>query len=158
MTTRITDRNEMRGLYEQMRNLEAYIATTGLERSLVHLVKLRASQINGCAFCMAMHTEEALQEGERIDRLAVVSAWREAPWFSEREQAALEWTEALTNISQGPVPDEVFARAKAAFGEAGLADLTLLVITINGWNRIAIPYQVEPKAFDYPAGQAIAAD
>ncbi len=158
MTTRITDRKEMRGLYEQMRNLEAYLASTSLERSLVHLVKLRASQINGCAFCMAMHTEEALEEGERVDRLAVVSAWREAPWFSEREQAALEWTEALTKISDGPVPDEVFARAKAAFSEAGLSDLTLLVITIHGWNRIAIPYQVEPKAFDYPAGQAIAAD
>lgn len=140
----------MRGLYDQMRNLERYIASTDLERSLIHLVKLRASQINGCAFCMAMHTEEALEDGERVDRLSVVSAWRETTWFSEREQAALAWTEALTSISAGPVPDDIFERAFAAFGEAGLSDLTLVVITINGWNRIAIPYHTEPKAFSFP--------
>lgn len=150
MTSRITDRKAMSGLYEQMEHLETYLATTDLERSLIHLVKLRASQINGCAFCMAMHVEEALEEGERIDRLTVISAWRETSWFSEREQAALAWTEALTRISDGPVPDDVYARAKAAFGEAGLADLTLLIITINGWNRIAIPYHTEPKAFGFP--------
>lgn len=149
MTSRITDRKAMTGLYEQMEQLEAYLASSSLERSLIHLVKLRASQINGCAFCMAMHVEEALEEGERIDRLTVISAWRETSWFSEREQAALAWTESLTQISNGPVPDDVFARAKSAFGEAGLADLTLLVITINGWNRIAIPYHTEPKAFSF---------
>jgi AhpD family alkylhydroperoxidase len=151
MTTRITDRQALQGLYGQMRQLEAYIAASGLERSLIHLVKLRASQINGCAFCMAMHTEEALEEGERVDRLAVVSAWREAPWYTEREQAALAWTESVTTLKDGQVPDEIFARAKATFGEKGLADLTLLVITINGWNRIAIPFHSIPKAFDHPA-------
>jgi len=159
MTSRITDRRAVQGLVEQIRKLEAYIASTELERSLIHLVKLRASQINGCAFCMAMHTEEALEEGERVDRLSVVSAWREtASWYSEREQAALAWTEAVTTLAGGHVSDDVFERARAAFGEKGLADLTLLVITINGWNRFAIPFQSPPKAFDYPASTAATAD
>lgn len=148
----------MGGMIEQIRNLESYIATTDIERSLIHLVKLRASQINGCAYCMAMHTEEALAEGERVDRLSVVRSWREAPWFSEREQAALAWTESLTRLADGPVPDDVFDRARDAFGEKGLGDLTLVVITINAWNRISVPFQNMPKAFDHPAVLRAAAD
>jgi AhpD family alkylhydroperoxidase len=158
MTTRITDRNAMRGLYGQMRQLEQYLASTDLESGLRHLVKLRASQINGCAYCMAMHTREALEEGERIDRLSVLSGWRETSWFSGRERAALAWTEALTSIASGEVTDEVFEQALAEFGEKSLSDLTLLVVTINGWNRIAIPYRVEPAAFDITGVQAVAAD
>jgi AhpD family alkylhydroperoxidase len=158
MTTRITDRTAMRGLYEQMRQLEQYLASTDLESGLRHLVKLRASQINGCAYCMAMHTREALEEGERIDRLAVLSGWRETSWFSDRERAALAWTEALTLLATGEVPDEVFDQAVAEFGEKSLSDLTLLVITINGWNRVAVPYRIEPTAFDNAGMQAVAAD
>jgi AhpD family alkylhydroperoxidase len=158
VTTRITDRNEMRGLYQQMVQLGSYLASTDLEPGLQHLVKLRASQINGCANCMAMHTREALEDGDRVDRLSVVSAWRETSWFSDRERAALAWTEAVTMLENGEVPDEVFAQALAEFGEKGLADLTLLVIVINGWNRIAVPYQVHPTAFDLSSVQAVAAD
>jgi AhpD family alkylhydroperoxidase len=158
MTTRITDRGELRGLYQQMRGLETYINSTDLERSLIHLVKMRASQINGCAYCMAMHTREALEDGERIDRLAVLSAWRETTWFSDRERAALAWAEALTKISSGEVPDEVFEQARDEFGEKTLSDLTLLIITINGWNRIAIPYRAEPTPIDIAEVQAVAAD
>ena len=90
---------------------------------------------------MALHTREALEDGDRVDRLAVLCAWRETNWFSDRERAALAWTEAVTTLTNGEVPDDVFERARAEFGERTLSDVTLLVITINGWNRIAIPYQ-----------------
>jgi AhpD family alkylhydroperoxidase len=148
----------MRGLYQQMRQLEEYLASTDLESGLRHLVKLRASQINGCAYCMAMHTREALEEGERIDRLSVLNGWRETSWFTDRERAALAWTEALTLLATEEVSDDVFEQARAEFDEKSLSDLTLLVITINGWNRIAVPYRVEPTTFDIASVQAVAAD
>lgn len=152
MTSRIQDPNATRGMYQQMQNLERYIRNeTDIEPLLIHLVKMRASQINGCAYCMAMHTEEALKDGDRVDRYALLSAWQEAPdWFSEREQAALIWTETLTNISDGPVSDETYAKVREQFSEKELADLTLLIITINGWNRIAIPFQSPPTHFEVP--------
>jgi AhpD family alkylhydroperoxidase len=158
MTTRTTDRNEMRILYEQLRNFAAPLASSGLEPGLIHLVKLRASQINGCARCMVMHFQEALEDGDRVDRLAVLSAWRDTSWFSDREQAALAWTEAVTTLANGEVPDEVFEQAQAEFGEKGLVDLTLLVITINGWNRINVPYRTEPSHFEIAPVLAAAAD
>jgi len=120
-------------------------------------VKMRASQINGCAYCMAMHTEEALKDGDRVDRFSLLSAWHEAPdWFTEREQAALLWTETLTNISTSHVTDEIYAKAREQFDEKDLADLTLLIITINGWNRIAIPFHSAPNHFEVPAPEAAA--
>jgi len=158
MTSRIQDQGAVRGLYQQMSQLETYIRTqTNIEPQLVHLVKMRASQINGCAYCMAMHTEEALKDGDRVDRFSLLSAWHEAPdWFTEREQAALLWTETLTNISTSHVTDEIYAKAREQFDEKDLADLTLLIITINGWNRIAIPFHSAPNHFEVPAPEAAA--
>ncbi|MCC6943391.1 MAG: carboxymuconolactone decarboxylase family protein [Thermomicrobiales bacterium] len=147
MNTRISDRGAMQGLYQQMLGLEEYIESTDLEPRLIHLIKMRASQINGCAYCMALHTREGLADGERVDRLAVLSAWRETDWFTPREQAALAWTEAVTTLEHGGVPEDVFIAARDAFGEKGLCDLTLVVIAINGWNRVAIPFQSAPESF-----------
>jgi AhpD family alkylhydroperoxidase len=159
MSGRITDMNEMRGAYQQMMTLERYISTTNIEPSLKHLVKLRVSQINGCAYCMAMHTEEALKDGERVDRLSLLSAWREAAdWFTPRERAALTWAEALTSISSTHVTDDMYAAVREEFSEKDLSDLTLAVITINGWNRFAIPFGTLPKQFDLPQREEVAAD
>lgn len=156
MTTRINDKRAMQGLYQQMTQFGSYLQTTNLESQLTHLVKLRASQINGCAFCMAMHTGEALKDGDRVDRLAVLSAWRETDWFSDREQAALLWTETLTSIATSHVTDEIYEQVRSQFSEKDLSDLTLLVITINGWNRIAVPFRSEPNHFDVPEPQLVA--
>ncbi len=158
MTSRIQDQNAASGLYQQMQQLETYIRTaTDIEPMLVHLVKMRVSQINGCAYCMAMHTNEGLKDGDRVDRYALLSAWREAPdWFSPRERAALTWAETLTKISTENVTYEIYASVREEFSEKDLADLTLLVITINGWNRIAIPFRAEPAHFDVPVPEAVA--
>lgn len=158
MTVRISDKSAVQGLVQQMRGLEAYIATTNIDPPLKHLVKLRVSQINGCAYCMAMHTEEALKDGERVDRLAVLPGWRETEWFTPRERAALAWAEALTNISTTHVSDELYAEVREQFNEKDLADLTLAVITINGWNRFAIPFEAPPTRFELPDREEVAAD
>jgi len=110
----------------------------GLERSLLHLIKLRASQINGCAWCIDMHTKDARAEGETEQRLYLVSAWREAPLFNERERAALAWTEAVTLVSQDHVSDEIYEYARRHFNEKELVYLTLAVVAINGWNRLNV--------------------
>ena len=110
----------------------------GLERSLLNLIKLRASQINGCAWCIDMHTKDARAEGETEQRLYLVSAWREAPFFTERERAALAWTEAVTLVSQDHVPDEVYDHARRHFNEKELVYLTLAIVAINGWNRLNV--------------------
>jgi AhpD family alkylhydroperoxidase len=110
----------------------------GLERGLLELIKIRASQINGCAFCLDMHTIDARAHGEREQRIYALSAWREAPFFSARERAALAWTEAVTHIATAHPSDAAFAAAKEQFDEAELAALTLAIVAINGWNRIAI--------------------
>ena len=119
-----------------MAGLQAYVDQSGLERSLLELVKIRASQINGCAFCLVMHTNEARQHGETDDRMHLLNAWREAPVFSERERAALAWAEAVTLVAEGHVPDEVYEQARKQFSEKELVDLTLAVVAINGWNRL----------------------
>lgn len=126
--------------------LEGTIQTSGLERSLIELVKTRASQINGCAYCIHMHTRDARAHGESEERLYLLDAWRESPLYSQRERAALEWTEAVTLVSQTHVPDSVYERARQNFAEDELVKLTLLVATINAWNRIAISFRaVHPK-------------
>jgi len=125
-----------------MRGLDTHIAQSGLEKPLIHLVKLRASQINGCAFCVDKHTADARKEGESERRLATAIVWREAPLFSDRERAALEWTETLTRVEQTHVPDEVWERVKPHFTPEELVDLTLLVATINSWNRFAIGFRL----------------
>ena len=121
--------------------VERYVRECGLERGLLELVKLRASQINGCAYCVDMHTKDARANGETEQRLYAVVVWREAPFFTERERAALAWTEAVTLVSQEQVPDNVFEIARKEFSDKELVDLTMAVIAINGWNRLAISFR-----------------
>ena len=124
--------------------LETRIAASGLERPLVELVRLRASQINGCAYCIDLHSRDALKAGESPRRLATLAVWRETPLFTAREQAALEWTEALTRIADHHVPDPVWERVSAQFSAVELVDLSLLITTINSWNRFAIAFGKRP--------------
>ncbi len=130
-----------------MMALEKYVAQSGLERPLIELVKLRASQINGCAYCIDMHTKDARAAGESEQRLYALTAWRETPFYSERERAALAWTEAVTLIADGHVPDEVYEQARTQFSEKELVDLTMAVIAINGWNRLAISFRTVPGTY-----------
>jgi AhpD family alkylhydroperoxidase len=132
------------GTVQAMRALETYVQQSGLERSLLHLIKTRASQINGCAFCLDMHTREAREDGETEERLYVLSAWRETADYTERERAALAWTEAVTRIADGHVPDGVYELARQQFTDKELADLTLAVVAINGWNRLSIAFRTLP--------------
>jgi len=125
-----------------MMALEAYVQNCGLEKSLIHLVKMRASQINHCAFCLDMHSREARKDGETEQRLYVLPAWRETKLFSDRERAALAWTDALTLISQTHAPDDVYEEAHAQFDDAELTKLTVLIGAINTWNRIAIGFRM----------------
>ena len=137
-----------------MSQLEQYVESCGLEASLIELVKLRASQINGCAYCIDMHTKDARAAGESEQRLYLLSAWREAPFYSERERAALEWTEAVTLIANDHVPDEIYERVKPHFTDEELANLTLAIATINAWNRLAISFRSDVGS--YQPKQAIA--
>jgi AhpD family alkylhydroperoxidase len=130
-----------------MSALEAYVHQTSLERLLLELVKLRASLINGCAYCVDMHTRVARSFGETEQRLYAVGVWREAPYYSERERAALAWTEAVTLISSDQVPDDVYELARQHFTEKELIDLTLAVVAINGWNRLAVAFRKVPGTF-----------
>jgi len=127
--------------------LEAYVRRSGLEHSLLELVKTRASQLNGCAYCIDMHTKDARAAGETEQRLYLLSAWREAPFYSERERAALEWTEALTLVAQNDVPDELYQRVRQHFDEKELVDLSLAIATINTWNRLAIGFRSEVGSY-----------
>ncbi|TAM12790.1 MAG: carboxymuconolactone decarboxylase family protein [Nevskiaceae bacterium] len=132
--------------FEAMRNLQGYVEQSGLEHSLLELVKMRASQINGCAYCLDMHSKDARAMGETEQRLYGLNAWREAPYYTARERAALAWTEAVTRVSKG-VPEDAEAEAHKQFSEKELVDLTFAIIAINGWNRLAIPFH--SKAGDY---------
>lgn len=128
-------------LLQQMVDLNAKVEASGLEHSLLELVKIRASQINGCAFCLHMHTRDARKLGETEERLYLLDAWRESPLYTERERAALAWTEALTLISETHAPDDVYARLKAQFSEEEQVKLTMMIGTINAWNRLAIGFR-----------------
>lgn len=127
-----------------MRALEQHIARSGLEPSLTELVRLRASQVNGCAYCVDLHATDARHAGEDERRLAAVVVWRDTPFFTPRERAALEWTEALTRVADTHVPDEVWERVRPHFTPVQLVDLTLLVNAINAWNRFAIAFRKGP--------------
>jgi AhpD family alkylhydroperoxidase len=127
--------------------LEKYVAKSGLEHRLMLLVKMRASQINGCAYCIDMHSKDARALGETEQRLYELNAWRETPFYSERERAALAWTETLTLVSQNHVPDSAYQEVRKQFGEKELVDLTLLVTTINTWNRLAIALRAVPGSY-----------
>jgi AhpD family alkylhydroperoxidase len=126
------------GVFEAMRGLSSYLRNCGLEESLVNLVCLRASQINGCAYCLDMHWKDLKAAGEAEQRLYGLDAWEESPYYSDRERAALAWTDSVTNIREGHVPDEVYDQVRKFFSEKELADLTLAVTAINGWNRLNI--------------------
>ncbi|MCC8940526.1 carboxymuconolactone decarboxylase family protein [Bradyrhizobium sp. Arg68] len=121
--------------------VESQISASGLEQSLIELVKTRASQINGCAYCINMHTEDARKHGETEQRLYLLNAWRESPLYSARERAALAWTEALTLVAETHAPDADYEAVHAAFSDSELANLTMLIGTINAWNRIAIAFR-----------------
>jgi len=123
------------------------INTSGLDERLLHLVYTRASQLNGCAYCIDMHTKDARARGETEQRLYGLSAWRETPFYTPRERAALGWTEAITNIQQGHAPEAVFQEAHREFGDADLVKLTLAIAQINAWNRIAIAFRAEPGTY-----------
>lgn len=132
--------------------VERYVHGSKIERPLLELVKLRASMINGCAYCVDMHSKDARAAGESEQRLYAVSVWREAPFFTPRERAALAWTEAVTLVSAGHVPDEVYQDVREYFDERELIDLTMAVIAINAWNRLAIAFRAVAGTYQ-PARQ-----
>lgn len=136
--------------YQAMLGLEMYIHKSGLKPQLLHLIKTRASQINGCAFCIDMHTKEARADGESEQRLYALNAWAETPFFTPAEQAALALTEVVTRISEQAVPDAVYAEACQHFSEAEVTQLLMAIVTINGWNRLAIASQVLPGSNTVP--------
>jgi AhpD family alkylhydroperoxidase len=135
------------GGYRAMAALNRYVEDCGLEPLLLELVRMRASQINGCAYCLDMHSKDARAMGETEQRLYTLNAWREAPFYSQRERAALLWAEELTLISQGHVPDTVYEEVRQHFSKQELVDLTLAVVTINGWNRLAIGFRSQPGVY-----------
>ena len=135
------------GGYRAMLGLEKYLHDCGLEESLIHLIKLRVSQINGCAFCIDMHWKDLRAIGETEQRLYSLDAWHECPFYSDRERAALLWAEAVTNLADGHVSDEVYDQVRAQFDEQGIANLTFVVATINAWNRLAIPARSTPGTY-----------
>ena len=147
MPSRLDYKHAAPAAVKTMLDMEAYIAKSGLEHSLLHLIKMRASQINGCAYCLDMHSKDARIAGETEQRLYALNAWHETPFFSARERAALAWTEALTLISETHAPDDVYEGVRAHFSERELADLTLAIVAINAWNRISIGFRIEPGTY-----------
>ncbi len=136
------------GAFHAMLALENYVRKSSrLEPSLLELVRMRASQINGCAYCLDMHSKDARANGETEQRLYALDAWRETPFFTDRERAALAWTEAVTRVSQSHVPDSVYEEARQRFTEEELANLTLAIVAINGWNRLAISFRAVPGEY-----------
>lgn len=138
-----------------LRALETYVRGSGLEKSLLELVKLRASQLNGCAYCIDMHTKDARAAGETEQRLYALSAWRETPFYTQRERAALAWAEAVTLISHGAVADAVYEEIRALFMEKELVNLTLALIAINGWNRLSIAFHNVPGTYEPKAPEPL---
>jgi AhpD family alkylhydroperoxidase len=135
------------GVFKAMYSLQKYVDECGLEHPLLELIKVRASQINGCAYCLDMHTKDARAAGETEQRLYALSAWQETPFYTERERAALTWTEAVTLVSEGRVPDEIFERVRAHFSDEELINLTTAIVTINSWNRFAISFRAVPGTY-----------
>jgi len=146
MKARLNYAKSAPGVYDAMDALDQYLATCGLEDSLLHLVRLRASQINGCAYCLDMHWKDLRELGESEQRLYSLDAWRECPYYTDRERAALAWTEAVTLIGEH-VPDSVHEEARAMLSEKELCDLTLAVAAINAWNRISIAGRLIPGRY-----------
>jgi len=136
-----------------MYGMEQFVRKSGLEHSLQELVKLRASYINGCAYCVDMHTKDALAAGETAQRLLAVPVWRETPFFTPRERAALAWTETVTDVSRTGVPDEAYEEVRRHFDEAEVVSLTMAIITINGWNRLAITFRAPVGTYQPPTAK-----
>jgi len=147
MEPRIDYLKSARGAYHAMLGIEHYLQQCGLEESLQNLIKLRVSQINGCAYCIDMHWKDLKAAGESEQRLYGLDAWEESPYYTERERAALTWAESVTNIQAGHVPDGVFERVKEFFNDKELADLTLAVTAINSWNRLSIAARTVPGTY-----------
>ena len=144
------------GAYQAMAGLQKYVNECGLEHKLLELVKLRASQINGCAYCIDMHSKDARAHGETEQRLYELDAWRETPFYTDKERAALAWTETITLVSETHVPDSAFEEVRKQFSEKEVVDLTLVVTAINSWNRLAIALRAVPGHYR-PAASASAA-
>ena len=132
---------------QALRGLEAYVRSSGLEPALLHLIKTRVSQLNRCAYCIDMHTKDARAGGETEQRLYALAAWRETPFYTDRERAALAWAEAVTLVGEGGVPDALYEQARQHFSEKDLVDLTLALIAINGWNRLSISFRTVPGTY-----------
>jgi AhpD family alkylhydroperoxidase len=143
------------GLFEAMDALDTYLAGCGLDEALLNLIKLRASQINGCAYCIDMHWKDLRAAGETEQRMYSLDAWRECPYYSERERAALAWTEAVTLITDGHASDAVYEAVRPHFSEKELANLTLAVATINAWNRLSIAGRITPGTYRAKAVAAV---
>jgi AhpD family alkylhydroperoxidase len=141
--------------FHAMLGLEKFVAGCGLERKLIELVKVRASQMNGCAYCIDLHTKDARANGETEQRLYALNAWRETPFFTDRERAALEWTETVTAIGESHAPDPVYDAVRQHFSEEELVNLTLAIVTINGWNRLSIAFRAVPGEYQ-PAAHSTA--
>jgi AhpD family alkylhydroperoxidase len=138
------------GIYHAMKGLEDYLHQCGLEESLLHLMKLRASQINGCAYCLDMHWKDLKSIGEPDHRLYELDAWEESPFYSDRERAALAWTEAVTRVADSRVPDALYDEVRKQFSEKEIANLTFAVAAINAWNRLAISARITPGTYEAP--------
>jgi len=151
MKARINLMNVNPGIMHAMLGLEKQVSKSGLDNKLLDLVRMRASQINGCAYCLDMHSKDARAAGETEQRLYGLNAWRETPYYSAREGAALEWTEALTLVTEGHVPDDVYERVRQEFSEDELAHLSLAIVAINGWNRLNVAARTVPG--DYVPGR-----
>ena len=143
------------GARTAMLGLEKYVREAGLETALLELVRMRASQINHCAFCIDMHSKDARAAGETEQRLYALNAWRETPFFTERERAALEWTEAVTLVRETQVPDDVYARVSPHFSPQELANLTMAIVAINGWNRLAVAFRMVPGEYQARASSSL---
>ncbi len=154
MKQRINANEKGQDALQAMLGLELYLAKSSIEKPLLHLIKYRVSQINGCAYCLDMHSKDLRASGETEQRLYVLDAWREAPFYSERERAALAWAEAVTKITEGHVPDEVFEEVRKQFSEEELIDLTVAVTTINSWNRLSIAFRTEAGTYEPPSNAA----
>lgn len=154
MNQRIHFQNVAPEALQAIYGLEKYLRKSGLERALLDLVKLRASQLNGCAYCVDMHSKDLRAAGESEERLFALPVWRESPYYTERERAALAWAEALTNIQDGHAPDDLYALVRQQFSEKELVDLTMAIVAINGWNRLAIAFRV-PAGTYQPAHHAV---
>ncbi|MGH2447542.1 MAG: carboxymuconolactone decarboxylase family protein [Chloroflexota bacterium] len=159
MAERINTQEVDPGAYQAMFGLEQFVRQSSLSPDLLELVRMRASQINGCAYCLDMHSKDAIARGMSPQKLLVLDAWREAPFYTDQERAALEWTEAVTLVANRHVPDDVYQAVRPHFSDRELLDLTMAIVAINGWNRLAISFRQEVGTYQShlkpePAGSA----